>query len=65
MIDKYYSHNGNYPASLNDLENVIKKLRYSVVDCNYWLIDGAWGISVSSGFGIAIYESDRKKWFYD
>jgi len=66
LIEKHHEETGQYPKSLNELEETNDLFnRYEPSECGYYIGDNGYGFSAPAGFGVVMYFSDKDLWVYD
>ena len=65
LLEQIYKKNGNYPASLDE-QLIITDYEFSLKECRYQILKPhEYIFSVTSGFGVAGYNSISGRWWFD
>lgn len=65
LLEKYYQEHNTYPQSLSILDRKGVDPKYIDEDCGYEHSKDTFTFSIQNGFGVAGYESWKKKWWFD
>lgn len=65
-LEEFHEKNLEYPENISDFSKPNYYPRHEVKECHYSKIENGFIFSVSEGLmGVAIYNSNKEKWFHD